>query len=241
MVERAVGWSRSVLHRHLGGNRGLGHRHHPELRARVADDLGRAHRVLLGPLVRHHGRHHRGVERRAVVLRRHPRRNHGILRGHRLVALERWTRPDQRPPVRHPLPRGTIGNFFLGLLPDWIVAPFKAALGIASPSKVFRGYGRNIVEGLALGLGDEQSDLDRRTAGLVGPQDYSAGGGVAAALLGGQGGPQNLHVTNSLAGATIVLDVDGTPIWAKVREQIVDAAEEQRNAVVNGVGGVVFS
>lgn len=38
-----------------------------------------------------------------------------------------------------------------------------------------------------------------------------------------------------------MLDVDGTPIWAKVREQIVDAAEEQRNAVVNGVGGVVFS
>ncbi|MBD8218102.1 hypothetical protein IFU40_05555 [Microbacterium sp. CFBP 13617] len=66
-------------------------------------------------------------------------------------------------------------------------------------------------------------------------------GGVAAALLGGQGGPQNLHVTDSLAGAVIKMDVDGTSILAEVREQIVDASEEQRSAVVTGAGGVVFS
>lgn len=137
---------------------------------------------------------------------------------------------------------GTIGNFFLGLLPDWIVGPFKAALGIASPSKVFRGYGRNIVEGLALGLGDEQSELDRRMAGLVGTQDYSTQGGVAAALLGGQSGPQPIHVTNSLAGATVVLDLgDGKTVMALVREEIVDAGEQRRGEVVVGAGEVVFS
>jgi hypothetical protein len=47
---------------------------------------------------------------------------------------------------------GTIGSFFLNLLPGWIRGPFEAALGIASPSKVFEGYGKNIVLGLVKGL-----------------------------------------------------------------------------------------
>lgn len=51
-----------------------------------------------------------------------------------------------------------IGEFFLNLLPSWIVGPFKAALGIKSPSKVFKEFGKNIIQGLNKGLvGDEAS------------------------------------------------------------------------------------
>lgn len=45
-----------------------------------------------------------------------------------------------------------IGEIFLKVIPGWIKDPFKKALGIKSPSKVFAGYGQNIIEGLAGGL-----------------------------------------------------------------------------------------
>lgn len=52
-----------------------------------------------------------------------------------------------------------IGNFFLNLLPDWIKGPFKAALGIRSPSKVFREFGKNILEGLIEGLTSDEAGV----------------------------------------------------------------------------------
>lgn len=62
---------------------------------------------------------------------------------------------------------GNIGKFFLNLLPGWIVAPFKLALGIKSPSKVFAGFGRNIAEGIMVGIDDTQSALDARVTSMV--------------------------------------------------------------------------
>ncbi|MHA7270396.1 phage tail tape measure protein [Arthrobacter sp. HLT1-20] len=62
---------------------------------------------------------------------------------------------------------GSVGNFFLDLLPGWIVGPFKAALGIASPSKVFAGFGQNIGEGVLVGVGRMQTRIDDRMANLV--------------------------------------------------------------------------
>ena len=44
-----------------------------------------------------------------------------------------------------------LGQFFLDKLPGWIVGPFKLALGIASPSKVFAQFGKNIADGLIVG------------------------------------------------------------------------------------------
>lgn len=138
----------------------------------------------------------------------------------------------------------TIGNFFLDLLPDWIVGPFKAALGIHSPSRVFRGYGQNLIEGLTLGLNDEQSGLDRRMAGLVGPLDGLEASQGVTALIGAQigtRGPSGLRVTNSLAGARIVMDVDGREFVGIIREQIDLSSEERRGQLVNQTGGVLFS
>lgn len=45
-----------------------------------------------------------------------------------------------------------IGNFFLDKVPGWIKEPFKKALGIHSPSTVFKGFGKNTVQGLVNGI-----------------------------------------------------------------------------------------
>ncbi|ATW59941.1 tape measure protein [Arthrobacter phage Waltz] len=49
---------------------------------------------------------------------------------------------------------GSIGSAFLSMVPGWIVGPFKAALGIASPSKLFKKFGGWIMEGLGIGVND---------------------------------------------------------------------------------------
>lgn len=135
---------------------------------------------------------------------------------------------------------GTIGNFFLGLLPDWIVGPFKAALGIASPSKIFRGYGRNIVEGLALGLGDEQSDLDRRMAGLVGAQNYSAGTALVVGLTNAQTAAQQPALL-SLEGSRVTLQVGQRDMDAYVSEHVDANNERMTTGIVTRRGEVMFS
>lgn len=45
-----------------------------------------------------------------------------------------------------------IGKFFLDIVPGWIRDPFKKALGINSPSRVFMGYGENIGEAIPMGV-----------------------------------------------------------------------------------------
>lgn len=52
-----------------------------------------------------------------------------------------------------------IGSFFLKMLPGWIVDPFKAALGIHSPSKVFYEFGKNILDGLKDGLTSDEAGV----------------------------------------------------------------------------------
>jgi phage-related protein len=83
----------------------------------------------------------------------------------------------------------TIGNFFLGLLPGWIVEPFKIALGIQSPSKLFRQFGRHIGEGLMLGTGDTKDDIGASMRDLVKVPDMPAfGAGTASIRRTGHGG-----------------------------------------------------
>jgi phage-related protein len=64
-----------------------------------------------------------------------------------------------------------IGSWFLDKLPDWIVAPFKAAMGIHSPSKVFHGFGENIITGLLNGMEDNHHrvfrSMDSLAAGMA--------------------------------------------------------------------------
>jgi TP901 family phage tail tape measure protein len=95
---------------------------------------------------------------------------------------------------------GTIGNFFLGLLPGWIVEPFKVALGIHSPSRVFRGLGVNIGQGLILGVGDMHSDIESAVNDMVTVPSPPAYGANAAAgdfrTSGGFGSTFNIYETD---------------------------------------------
>lgn len=115
---------------------------------------------------------------------------------------------------------GTIGNFFLGLLPGWIVGPFKAALGIASPSKVFAGYGRNIAQGIVVGLDDEQDALNARMGSLVSVPSSTA----ATLALSGAGG----YAAGSRV-ATSSLTINGNVGW-DAEEVARQSAERQRQA-----------
>lgn len=77
---------------------------------------------------------------------------------------------------------GTIGGFFLDLLPGWIVGPFKAALGIASPSKVFKQYGRDTMRGYMLGVEDMKPELDTMmSAAVTVPVTTTTGAALASA------------------------------------------------------------
>lgn len=77
----------------------------------------------------------------------------------------------------------SVGQFFIDKLPGWIQTPFKKALGINSPSKLFEGFGGNVVDGFTLGIekkkGDSQKALSRMAAA---PSSPKLTGGVAAQL-----------------------------------------------------------
>lgn len=78
----------------------------------------------------------------------------------------------------------TIGSFFLSILPDWIVGPFKAALGIASPSKLFYGFGHDTVDGYLKAVRDMRPAVASELGSLVRTPEMSitaASGATAAA------------------------------------------------------------
>lgn len=54
-----------------------------------------------------------------------------------------------------------MGQFFLDLVPDWIEGPFKAALGISSPSKVFFGFGKNVIQGFVNGVSSGKPEVEQ--------------------------------------------------------------------------------
>ena len=60
-----------------------------------------------------------------------------------------------------------IGNFFLDVLPDWVKDPFKAALGIQSPSRVFMQYGEDIGAGLVAGIQSMDGAVQGATSELA--------------------------------------------------------------------------
>lgn len=120
-----------------------------------------------------------------------------------------------------------IGSFFLDKLPGWIKGPFKSALGISSPSKVFAAYGGNIAQGLINGIADSASGVTKAVTSMTNAAmggmanagmtlDYAAqvnapSPAVAAGYVsGGQGGPtivQNNNVNNQVDFKKVVNDM----------------------------------
>lgn len=75
---------------------------------------------------------------------------------------------------------GSIGSAFLSMVPGWIVGPFKTALGIASPSKLFHQFGRWIIKGLGLGVNAEEGTAVKAMEGAAAAVT-AAGSGIRVA------------------------------------------------------------
>jgi len=124
---------------------------------------------------------------------------------------------------------GAIGNAILSLIPGPIVGVFKAALGIASPSKVFRGFGKNIVEGLILGTGDKTDDLSSTMRGLVTVPDVPSFGASTASMNGtARIGHAPVYVQNPFTGEYLLSRV------GSVADNRVSAADRQSTYVRPG-------
>lgn len=101
---------------------------------------------------------------------------------------------------------GAIGRAVISIVPEAIRGPFEDLLGIASPSKVFRGYGVNIGQGLILGIDGMHDKVADSVTGLVSvPKvpSFSAGPFTPAGALGGAG---------SIAGQTFNIYETDDPI-----------------------------
>ncbi len=106
-----------------------------------------------------------------------------------------------------------IGNFFLDKVPGWIKDPFKKALGIASPSKVFAGFGKNTVQGLVNGITGARG-LISNAMGTV-SRAVSSGLSVTAnptvrVSPGDTGSPDSTVTSGSLSGGGAVIDATPT-------------------------------
>jgi phage-related minor tail protein len=80
-----------------------------------------------------------------------------------------------------------IGRFFLDMVPGWIRGPFESALGIASPSKVFAGYGMNIGQGLIAGMAGMEPAVASQMRALADTQALGSltGSGLGSPVLAG--------------------------------------------------------
>ena len=128
---------------------------------------------------------------------------------------------------------GTIGSAFLDMVPGWIKGPFMKALGIASPSKVFAGYGRNIGEGLVAGVGSMEGAVQASTQGLADSAaniTLPAAPAVAAApVVTGGAAPElaadaSTGITDAFTGMAATLGATSTglldPMWAAQSAQM---------------------
>jgi TP901 family phage tail tape measure protein len=94
--------------------------------------------------------------------------------------------------------KAKIGDFFGNLLPGWA----KKILGIASPSKIFAGFGEQIVAGLAQGI-DQAQNLAKQATFNLGNTAIS---GFTPQLAGGNGkAPINITINAGLGTDPYIL------------------------------------
>lgn len=134
---------------------------------------------------------------------------------------------------------GKIGDFFLDKIPGWIKEPFKKAMGINSPSKVFMEYGGYLGEGLIAGteaMTDQVQAASQRmadAAGNVAVPEISAPGMAPLAAVGASAAPQaplplpvapiGAPVGDGLAAALPAVDALGTGL-TDAKDGVIDPA-----------------
>ena len=115
-----------------------------------------------------------------------------------------------------------IGKFFLDKVPGWIQEPFRKALGIHSPSKVFAGFGVNLMQGLANGINNSTGMIGRAMSSVS--NAVSTGLSVSAsptvtANINGQNGTVDVSATSggsSLPNVQSSADTTSTPAQAPI-------------------------
>ena len=111
-----------------------------------------------------------------------------------------------------------LGSFFLDKVPAFIREPFKAALGINSPSRVFAGYGVNLGEGLIQGVDSMESQINASMSAMVAlPSLPNLNANVSS--IGAQ------NTSSGSSGAGITQNIYPTPGLSE--QQIGDAAARQ--------------
>lgn len=129
-----------------------------------------------------------------------------------------------------------IGKFFLDKLPGWMRDPFKKALGIHSPSTVFAGYGRNIVQGLVDGMnsssglvGDAVSSLSDQL-GVSGTMSMSASTGSSVVPSIASYSPGS-STPSSSAPQPMVIHIHQDGIIARSRSEFREIMKDGISAV----------
>jgi hypothetical protein len=95
-----------------------------------------------------------------------------------------------------------IGRFFIDLLPGWIVDPFKWALGINSPSKVFAGFGQNIGQGLINGMASMQPAVAAQMAAMANTQALAGLGSFPSAAMPHAAAARSMSAASSMSSPT---------------------------------------
>lgn len=137
-----------------------------------------------------------------------------------------------------------LGDFFLDALPGWVKDPFKEALGIQSPSRVFAEYGQNIGQGLVDGVESMSEQVRSATSGLAeGAQAgfdatkiapaISTPAPVVGAAAGGVG--SDLDMAGMAGAVTPAMEQMGAAI-AGTKEGTIDPALTGIETHMTGVG-----
>lgn len=112
---------------------------------------------------------------------------------------------------------GSLINTVKGVAEDWVAGPFKHVLGMKSPSKVFHGYGLNIMQGLANGITAGSSGASKAivTAGqnMVKSLKSTLGGLTSAQSSLSSGVSQGLQGFSNLSGLTTGSDGVSAPTF----------------------------
>jgi len=132
-----------------------------------------------------------------------------------------------------------IGSFFLKIVPSWILEPFKAALGIHSPSTVMFGHGVNTMDGYLGGVASKKSALNDQFATLVPEPNIPAPAAFAArssaAIAPAQGSP--------LPDTMTLVDTDGS-IIARLKtvagQAVASASRAKETALSTGQQRLAF-
>jgi len=122
-----------------------------------------------------------------------------------------------------------MGDFFLDALPGWVKDPFKKALGIHSPSRVFAEYGQNIGQGLVDGVQSMSQQVQAATSGLA---DGAQAGFNASAIT------PAVNMPTAAVGApapAISADLDMSGMAATFPQQV----EGVISPAMNNMGAVI--